>query len=56
MLESNVLIVSGAPLTVVKVRPPEIFGTETVEMCFSAEEKELAADSQVRGWRQLESA
>ena len=49
MLESNVLIVSGAPLTVVKVRPPEIFGTETVEMCFSAEEKELTSDSRFKG-------
>ena len=49
MLESNVLMISGAPLTVVKVRPPKIFGMETVDMCFSAEEKELTSDSRVKG-------
>ena len=49
MLESNVLIVSGAPLTVVKVRPPKMFGTETVNMSFSAEEKELTLDSRFKG-------
>ena len=30
---------------VVKVRPPKIFGTETVDMHFSAEEKELMKSS-----------
>ena len=49
MLESNVLTVSGAPLTFVKVRPPKMFGMETVNMCFSAEEKELTSDSRFKG-------
>ena len=49
MLESDVLIVSGAPLAVVKVRPPIIFGMETVDMCFSEEEKELTSDSRFKG-------
>ena len=34
---------------VVKARPPEIFGTETVDMHFSAEEKELTLDSRLKG-------
>ena len=38
-----------APLTVVKAWPPEFFGTETVDMRFSAEEKELTSDSRFKG-------
>ena len=49
MLASNLLIVSGAPLVVVKARPPEIFGTETVNMCFSAEEKVQTPDCRFKG-------
>ena len=49
MLASVLLIVSGAPLTAAKARPPEIFDTETVDMRFSAEEKERASDSGFKG-------
>ena len=49
MLASNPLIVSGAPSAVVDARPPKFFGTETVSMCFSAEEKERASDSGFKG-------
>ena len=49
MLASNPLIVSGAPSAVVDARPPKFFGTETVSMCFSAEEKELVSDSRFKG-------
>ena len=45
MLVSVLLIVSGAPLTTTKVRSLEIFNTETIDMCFSAEEKEPASES-----------
>ena len=48
MLESNVLIVSGAPLTVVKAWPPEFFRTETADMRFRTEEKELTSDSRFK--------
>ena len=46
---SVLLVVSRAPLTVVKARQPEIFITETVDMRFSAEEKERASDSGFQG-------
>ena len=49
MLVSNFLIVSGAPSTIVKARSPKIFGPETVDMQFSAEEKELTSDSRLKG-------
>ena len=45
MLTSVLLIVSGAPWTAAKARPPEIFDTETVDMRFSAEEKVPASHS-----------
>ena len=38
MLVNILLIVSGVPLTAAKARPPEFFGTDTVDMRFSAEE------------------
>ena len=38
MLVSALLIVSRAPLTAAKARPLELFGTDTVDMRFSAEE------------------
>ena len=49
MLASVLLIVSGAPSTIVKARPPKIFGPETVDMQFSAGEKELTSDSRLKG-------
>ena len=41
MLASIVLIVSGAPLTVVKAQLPKSFGTGTDNVRLSAEDKEL---------------
>ena len=38
MLVSVLLIVSRAPLMAAKARPLEFFGTDTVDMRFSAEE------------------
>ena len=32
-----------------KAHPPKTFGMETVNMCFSAEEKELTSDSSLKG-------
>ena len=48
MLVSNLLIVTGATSTIEKARSPKFFGTETVVMHFSAEEKELTSDSRLK--------
>ena len=49
MLASILLIICQAPLAVVKVHPPKTFSTETVNMYFSAEEKELMSDRRFKG-------